>query len=152
MPAHWLVKQEPDAYPFSQLVKDKKTYWDGVRNYEARNNLRAMKKGDLVLYYHSQTDRAVAGVAKVVKESYQDPTTDDERWVAVDLAAVKAVAEPVTLAQIKADALLNETKLVKQSRLSVMPLTAAQFKRVLKLGKRVARRLQLIGGQALVAL
>ena len=134
MPAHWLVKQEPDAYAFSQLVKDKRTYWDGVRNYQARNNMQAMKKGDLVLYYHSQTDRAIVGVAKVVKESYQDPTTEDERWVVVDLAAVKALAEPVTLAQIKADAKLKETALVKQSRLSVMPLTAAQFQRVLKLG------------------
>ena len=135
MSAYWLVKQEPDAYPFSQLVKDKTTYWEGVRNYEARNNLQAMKKGDLVLYYHSQTDRAVAGVAKVVKESYQDPTTDDERWVVVDLAAVKPLGEPVTLAQIKADPKLNETKLVKQSRLSVMPMTAVQFKRILQLGK-----------------
>ncbi len=135
MPAYWLVKQEPDAYAFSQLVKDKKTHWDGVRNYQARNNMKAMKKGDLVLYYHSQTDRAVAGVAKVVKESYQDPTTEDERWCVVDLAAVKPLAEPVTLAQIKADAKLNETALVKQSRLSVMPMTAGQFKRILQLGK-----------------
>lgn len=135
VPAYWLVKQEPEAYAFSQLVKDKKTFWDGVRNYQARNNLQAMKKGDLVLYYHSQTDRAVVGVAKVAKESYQDPTTDDERWVVVDLAAVKALAEPVTLAQIKADPKLNETALVKQSRLSVMPVSAVQFKRVLQLGK-----------------
>ena len=135
MPAYWLVKQEPEAYAFSQLVKDKKTHWDGVRNYQARNNLQAMKKGDLVLFYHSQTDRAVAGVATVVKESYQDPTTDDERWCVVDLAAVKPLVEPVTLAQIKADAKLNETALVKQSRLSVMPMTAGQFKRILQLGK-----------------
>jgi predicted RNA-binding protein with PUA-like domain len=135
VPAYWLVKQEPDAYPFSQLVKDKKTHWDGVRNYQARNNMQAMEKGDLVLYYHSQTDRAVVGVSKVVKESYQDPTTDDERWVVVDLAAVKALAEPVTLAQIKADAKLGDTALVKQSRLSVMPLSPAQLKRILQLGK-----------------
>ncbi|MEM7243923.1 MAG: EVE domain-containing protein [Acidobacteriota bacterium] len=135
MPQYWLVKQEPTTYPFSQLQADKKTYWDGVRNYQARNNLQAMKKGDLLLYYHSVKEKAVVGVAKVVKESYQDPTTDDERWVVVDVAPVKAMAEPVTLEQVKADELLAEMALVKQSRLSVVPVTAAQFKRVLKLGK-----------------
>ena len=135
MPAHWLVKQEPDAYPFSQLVKDKKTCWDGVRNYQARNNLQAMKKGDLLLYYHSQSDRAVVGIAKVVKAAYPDPTTDDERWVVVDVAPVKALAEPVTLAQVKGDAKLKDMALVKMSRLSVMPVTPAQFRRVLQLGR-----------------
>ena len=118
-----------------QLVKDRKTYWDGVRNYQARNNLREMKKGDLVLYYHSVSDKAVVGVARVVKEAYQDPTTDDERWSVVDVEAVKPLAEPVTLAAVTADAALQEMALVKQSRLSVMPVTAPQFKRVLKLGK-----------------
>ncbi|MHC5003449.1 MAG: EVE domain-containing protein [Planctomycetota bacterium] len=135
MPAHWLVKQEPAAYPFAQLVADRTTAWDGVRNHQARNHLQAMKRGDLVLYYHSQTDRAIVGVAKVAKTAYPDPTTDDERWVVVDLRAVEPLAEPVTLAQVKADATLKDMALVRQSRLSVMPVTAAQFRRVLQLGR-----------------
>jgi predicted RNA-binding protein with PUA-like domain len=133
--SYWLVKQEPTAYPFEQLVADKRTHWDGVRNYQARNNLQAMKKGDLVLYYHSVNDKQVVGVAKVVKEAYPDPTTDDERWVVVDLAAVKAIDRPVPLAEIKDDDVLREMSLVKQSRLSVMPVTKKQFDRVLKLGE-----------------
>ena len=135
MPKYWLVKQEPGAYPFSQLVADRTTYWDGVRNYQARNNLMEMKKGDQVLYYHSVADKAVVGVASVAREHYQDPTTDDDRWVVVDLKAVKALASPVSLEQVKADAKLADMSLVRQSRLSVMPVTAAQFKRVLQLGK-----------------
>ena len=134
MPAYWLVKQEPDAYPFAQLVKDKKTHWDGVRNYQARNNMQAMKKGDLVLYYHSNEGKEVVGVARVIKESYPDPTTDDERWVVVDVEPVKALAEPVTLAQIKDDAKLRDIPLVKQSRLSVMPMPKPAFDRIVKLG------------------
>jgi len=131
---HWLVKQEPEKYQWAQFVKDKGTYWYGVRNYQARNNLRAMKRGDLVLYYHSVSEKAVVGVAKVTREAYADPTATEGDWSVVDLKPVQAVAKPVTLAQIKADAKLAGMGLLKQSRLSVSPLSAAEFKRVLKLG------------------
>ena len=131
---HWLVKQEPEKYPWAQFVKDKGTYWDGVRNYQARNNLRAMKTGDLVLYYHSVSEKAVVGVAKVTREAYPDPTVTEGDWSVVDFKPVRAVVVPVTLAQIKADAKLAGMGLLKQSRLSVSPLSAAEFKRVLKLG------------------
>ena len=137
--SYWLVKSEPFKYSWDQFVKDGSTYWDGVRNYTARNNLQAMRKGDLVLYYHSNEGKEVVGVAKVTRESYPDPTTDDERWVVVDLAPVKALKEPVTLAQVKADAKLAEIPLVRQSRLSVMPLEKAAFDRILKLGKTPVR-------------
>ena len=131
----WLVKSEPFKYSWDTFVSDKGTYWDGVRNYTARNNLQAMKKGDLVLYYHSNEGKEVVGVARVTKESYPDPTTDDERWVVVDLKPVKALKEPVTLVQIKADAKLRDIPLVKQSRLSVMPIPKPAFDRILSLGK-----------------
>jgi predicted RNA-binding protein with PUA-like domain len=131
---HWLVKQEPEKYPWSQLVKDKVTYWDGVRNYQARNNLRAMANDDLVLYYHSVSEKAVVGVAKVTREAYPDPTAKEGDWSVVDLKPTRAMKTPVTLEAIKADPALAEISLVKQSRLSVMPLTAAHFKRILKLG------------------
>ena len=131
---HWLVKQEPEKYPWAQFVKDKGMYWDGVRNYQARNNLRAMKTGDLVLYYHSVSEKAVVGVAKVTREAYPDPTATEGDWSVVDLKPVRAVVVAVTLAQIKADAKLAGMGLLKQSRLSVSPLSAAEFKRVLKLG------------------
>ncbi len=133
--SYWLVKSEPVKYSWEQFVKDGSTYWDGVRNYTARNNLQAMKKGDLVLYYHSNEGKEVVGVARVTTESYPDPTTDDDRWVVVDLKPVKALKEPVTLVQIKADAPLAEMVLVKQSRLSVMPVEKKAFDRILKLGK-----------------
>jgi predicted RNA-binding protein with PUA-like domain len=129
------MKSEPFKYAWDQLVKDKKTYWDGVRNYEARNNLASMKKGDLALYYHSNEGKEVVGVAKIVKEAYPDPTTDDDRWVVVDVAPVVAVSEPVTLADIKAEPALSEMALIRRSRLSVVPVTAAEFKRVLKMGR-----------------
>ena len=132
---HWLVKQEPEKYPWTQFVKDKGTYWDGVRNYQARNNLRAMKKGDLVMYYHSVSEKAVVGVAKVTREAYPDPTAKEGDWSVVDLKPLKAMAEPVTLERIKVDAKLTEIALIKQSRLSVMPLRASEFRRVLQLGK-----------------
>ena len=131
---YWLAKSEPFKYSWDELVKDGRTYWDGVRNAEARNNLQAMKKGDLVLFYHSNEGKEVVGVARVIKESYPDPTTDDERWVVVDVEPVKAFAEPVTLAQIKDDARLREIPLVKQSRLSVMPMPKPAFDRIVKLG------------------
>ena len=131
---HWLAKSEPLKYSWDDFVKDGSTYWDGVRNAQARNNLAAMKKGDLVLYYHSNEGKEVVGVAKVSREAYPDPTTDDERWVVVDLAPVKPLKHPVTLAEIKADAALAEIALVKQSRLSVMPLQKRAFDRILKKG------------------
>lgn len=135
MPKTWLVKQEPESYPFDQLVADGRTEWDGVRNAQARNNLQAMSVGDRVLYYHSGKERAVVGLAEVVGAAHQDSTTDDDRWVAVDLAAVKPLTEAVSLKAIKADAKLADMALVRQSRLSVMPVTAAEFRRVLQLGR-----------------
>ena len=132
---YWLVKQEPEKYPWAQFVKDKGTYWDGVRNYQARNNLRSMKKGDLVLYYHSVSEKAVVGVAKVMTQAYPDPTAKEGDWSVVDLKPLKAITEPVTLDQIKTDPKLSEVALIKQSRLSVMPLRANEFKRILLLGK-----------------
>jgi len=131
---HWLVKQEPDAYSWDEFVKDKGTMWDGVRNFQARNNLRAMRRGDHVLFYHSVSAKCVVGIARVVKEHYPDPTAKDGDWSVVDLKPVKALKTPVTLETIKTDKALEETPLLKQSRLSVMPFTAAQFSRVLKLG------------------
>jgi len=134
-PKYWLMKSEPDKYPWEQLVKDGRTLWDGVRNYEARNHMQAMKEGDLALYYHSNVGKEVVGVARIVKESYPDLTTDDERWVVVDVEPVAPLAEPVTLAQVKADPKLAEIQLVTRGRLSVVPVTAAEFKRVLALGR-----------------
>ena len=133
--AYWLVKSEPFKYSWDDLVEDGSTYWDGVRNYQARNNLRAMKVGDYALYYHSNEGKAVVGVAKVTRTAYPDPTTDDERWVVVDVAPVKPLKAPVTLAQIKADPKLARIPLVTHSRLSVMPLEKADFDRILELGK-----------------
>jgi predicted RNA-binding protein with PUA-like domain len=129
------VKSEPVKYAWDQLGKDGATYWDGVRNAQARNTLQAMQKGDLVLYYPSNEGKEVVGVAKVTKTAYQDPTTDDERWVVVDLAPVKPFEKPVTLAEVKADAPLAKIPLVTQSRLSVMPIEKKAFERILKLGK-----------------
>ncbi|MCA9593261.1 MAG: EVE domain-containing protein [Myxococcales bacterium] len=131
--AHFLVKSEPYKYAFADLVRDRKTVWDGVRNFEARNNLRAMKKGDLVLYYHSNEGKEIVGVAKVVRTAYPDATATDGDWSVVDLAPVKALAEPVTLAQLKADPAFAEMALIKRSRISVVPVSAVHFKRVLKL-------------------
>jgi len=133
--AMWLVKSEPFKYSWDDLVRDGGTYWDGVRNYEARNNLQAMKRGDRLLYYHSNEGKEIVGIAKVTKSAYPDPTTDDDRWVAVDVAPVKPLAEPVTLAQIKGDAALKKIQLVTHSRLSVMPIAKAAYDRILKLGK-----------------
>ncbi len=129
---HWLAKSEPFKYSWDDLVKDGSTYWDGVRNAQARNNLAAMKKGDLVLYYHSNEGKEVVGVARVTREAYPDPTTDDERWVVVDLVPHTAFPKPVTLADIKADPKLEGIALVKQSRLSVMPIAKPAFDRILE--------------------
>ncbi len=133
--AHFLVKSEPNTYSWADLVRDKKTMWEGVRNYTARNNLRAMKRGDLLLFYHSMVGKDVVGVAKVVKTAYLDPTAKEGDWSVVDVAPVKVLSQPVTLAQIKGDSRLADIALVKQSRLSVVALSAAHFRRILALGK-----------------
>lgn len=134
--AHWLVKSEPSSYAWDQLVKEKRTLWTGVRNFTARNHLAAMKKGDLVLFYHSGEGKEVVGVAKVTAEAQPDTTAKaGEGWVAVELAPVKALAAPVTLAAIKAEPSLREIPLVKLSRLSVMPMPKPAFDRILALGK-----------------
>lgn len=133
---YWLVKSEPGDWSWDQQVaKGKKGEpWTGVRNAQARNCMRDMKKGDLAFFYHSGDERRVVGVVKIVKEAYQDPTTDDERWVVVDVVAVEALAKPVTLADIKAEPRLAEMVLVKNSRLSVQPVTPAEWKVVAKMG------------------
>ena len=135
MSATWLVKSEPDVYSFDQLRTDGRTPWTGVRNAQARNNLQAMRVGDRVLYYHSNEGKEIVGVAEVVAESYPDPTSpDDARWVVVDLAPVAPLVAPVSLARCKDDAVLRETALVRQGRLSVMPITAEQYEQALALG------------------
>lgn len=131
---YWLVKSEPFKYSWERFEKDGQTFWDGVRNYQARNNLKSMQLGDLVLFYHSNEGLSVIGVAKVVKMAYQDPTTEDDRWVAVDLVPVEKLKNPVTLETIKQDELLKDIALIRQSRLSVMPLKQAEFDRILQLG------------------
>ena len=129
----WLVKQEPSSYSWSDLLADGETEWTGVRNYTARNNLRRMRKGDEVLFYHSGVEKAVVGIAKVVRPAYSDPTAKEGDWSCVDLAPVKPLAKPVSLQTIKADKILKEMVLAKQSRLSVSPVTEEQFNRILEL-------------------
>lgn len=131
--AYWLIKSEPSTYSWDQFVKDKKTFWDGVRNYAARIHLKSMRKGDEVLFYHSNEGTEIVGVAKVAKEFYQDPTTDDEAWVVVDFIPVKKLKKPVTLAQVKADKRLANMALVRIGRLSVQPVTDAEWKVVMEL-------------------
>jgi predicted RNA-binding protein with PUA-like domain len=131
--AHWLVKSEPFKYPWDQLVKDKQTYWDGVRNYAARNHMKTMKKGDQVLFYHSNEGLEIVGIAKVVKEHYQDPTTEDANWVVVDLAPHKKLKNPVSLQAIKKDKRLANMALVRISQLSVQPVTDDEWKAIMEL-------------------
>lgn len=131
---YWLVKSEPHKYSWEKFNEDKRTFWDGVRNYQARNNLKAMKEGDLVLFYHSNEGKCVVGIAKVVQEFYQDPTTEDPNWVVVDLVPVESLKKPVTLEQIKADERLADIGLVRQGRLSVMALKSEEFDRIVELG------------------
>mgnify|MGYP006266898567 CR=1 FL=1 len=131
--AYWLLKSEPFKYPWEQLVHDKRTFWDGVRNYAARNNLKAMKKGDLAFFYHSNEGVEIVGIVKIVKEHYQDPTTDETAWVVVDVAPVKKLNKTVTLAAIKAEKKLQNMALLKQSRLSVQPVTEEQWEIILKM-------------------
>ncbi|HTG57132.1 EVE domain-containing protein [Niabella yanshanensis] len=131
--AYWLIKSEPFKYSWDQLVKDKKTVWDGVRNYAARLNLRAMKKGDLAFFYHSNEGVEIVGIAKIVKEAFQDPTTDDDRWVAVEVAPHKKLKNPVTLAQIKAEPKLADMDLVRLGRLSTQSVKPEEWELVLKM-------------------
>lgn len=137
---YWLMKTEPSTFSFDDLVRDKRTKWDGVRNFQARNNMKAMKKGDHVLIYHSVVGKACVGIAEVSKEHYPEPTKGPEGrskksdWVLVDLIPVKALKKPVTLEDIKAKPALKEIKLIRQSRLSVMPLTKAEFETIVKMG------------------
>ncbi len=130
---YWLVKQEPEAYSFDDLIKDGKTDWTGVRNFQARNNLREMKKGDKVLFYHSVSEKAVVGLAEVSKEKYPDPT--DEKWTAVEIKPIKKFDNPVLLGEIKAENSLQNIALVRQARLSVVPLTADEFETIRKMAK-----------------
>ncbi len=131
---YWLVKSEPVKYSWEQFEKDGRTFWDGVRNFQARNNLQAMKNGDLVLYYHSNNGKEVVGIAKVVREAYPDPTVDDPTWVVVDLGPESRLKKPVTLQQIKSDERLQQIALLRQSRLSVMPLKPEEFDAIVGMG------------------
>jgi predicted RNA-binding protein with PUA-like domain len=137
---YWMVKQEPETYSWDTLVKDGKTDWTGVRNFQARNNLRQMKTGDRVLFYHSGKDKAVVGIAEVAKTAYADPTADDPQWVAVDLKPVKALSAPVLLAAIRYDKRLSGLPLIRQSQLSVMPLTKDEFDTLVSMGSAKNRR------------
>ena len=132
--AYWLVKSEPFKYSYEQLEKDKQTFWDGVRNYAARNHLKAMKKGDQVLFYHSNEGLEIVGIAKIAKEAYQDPTTDDDAWVVVDLKPYKRIKKPVSLEQVKADKRLKDMALVSLGRLSVQPVTEDEWNVIMELG------------------
>ena len=137
---YWLVKQEPESYAWATFVKEGRTAWTGVRNFQARNNLRAMKQGDLVLFYHSVTDKQVMGYARVAREAYLDPTAAEGDWSCVDLVPVRGLKKPVSLAAIKADKDLKSMSLVKQGRLSVTALSREQFDRVLQLGGETVKR------------
>jgi predicted RNA-binding protein with PUA-like domain len=130
---YWLVKSEPHKYSWEKFNQDGRTFWDGVRNYQARNNLREMKEGDLVLFYHSNEGKEVVGIAKVAKESYQDPTTTDPNWLVVDLVPVESLKKSVTLEQIKAEPSLKDIHLVRQGRLSVISLKREEFDKILEM-------------------
>jgi len=130
------MKSEPYKYPWVQLLKDKSTFWDGVRNYQARNNLRAMEIGDQCFFYHSNEDKAIMGIAEVIKASYQDPSTLDPNWVSVDIAPIKTLDKPVTLAAIKANPELAMIGIIKQSRLSVVALKPEEFEIIFKMSKK----------------
>ncbi len=131
--AYWLMKSEPFKYSWDQLIADKKTFWDGVRNYGARNNLRAMKKGDQAFFYHSNEGVEIVGIMEIVREAYQDPTSDDPNWVSVDVKPVKKLKKPVSLASIKAEKKLANMALVRLGRLSVQAVTADEWEMVLKI-------------------
>jgi predicted RNA-binding protein with PUA-like domain len=133
---YWLVKTEPSAYSWEQFVKDGRTAWTGVRNFQARINLRAMRLGDEVLFYHSVVGKAVVGIAKVTRDAYPDPTATEDGWVCVDLAPVKPLKSPVTLERIKSSPALKDVALLRQSRLSVMPVNSAEFKAIIGLSQK----------------
>ncbi|MGI8735349.1 MAG: EVE domain-containing protein [Pyrinomonadaceae bacterium] len=138
--SHWMVKQEPETYSWDDFVRDGRTDWTGVRNYQARNNLRVMKTGDRVLFYHSGKDKAVVGIAEVAKGAYPDPTATDSQWVAVDLKPVKSFSTPVPLAAIRYDKRLSGLPLIRQSQLSVMPLTKDEFEVLVTLGSGAKKK------------
>ncbi|MCX8472113.1 MAG: EVE domain-containing protein [Sediminibacterium sp.] len=137
---YWLLKSEPNNYSWEQLMKDKKTVWSGVRNYAARNNLKLMKKGELVLFYHSNIGVEIVGLAEISKEFYPDPTIQDDRWVAVDIKPFKKLHRPISLTEIKSDPMLQEMTLVKISRLSVQPVTLNEFVHILHLSNSLLRK------------
>lgn len=137
---YWLVKTEPGTYSWEDLEKDGQTFWDGVRNYQARNNLKEMKNGDLCLWYHSVKEKSIIGIAEVVKEHYPDPTSDDDQWVVVDVKPYKKLTSPVKLEQVKADERLSSMVLVKNSRLSVQPVTGEEFDVILGMAEQEAYR------------
>jgi predicted RNA-binding protein with PUA-like domain len=132
---HWLVKQEPEDYSWDDLKRDGSTQWTGVRNFQARNNLRQMKVGDAVFFYHSGKEKCVVGIASVSKAAYPDPTAKEDGWIAVDIEPHKKLASPVSLADIKANAKLSDLLLVRQSRLSVMPIGQSEFEEIVRMGK-----------------
>jgi len=132
---YWLVKSEPEKYSWEKFNQDGRTFWDGVRNYAARNNLRAMKEGDLAFFYHSNEGKEIVGIAKIVKEAYQDPTTDDPNWVVVELSPVEPLENPVTLAQMKAEPMLQDIQLVRQGRLSVSAVKPEEFDKILEMSR-----------------
>ena len=132
---YWLMKSEPDVFRFDDLIAKGQEHWDGVRNYTARNNMQSMKVGDKAFFYHSNIGKEIVGIVKIVKEAYQDPTTDETRWVCVDVAPIKKLKNPVSLAAIKANPKLAEMKIIKQSRLSVIDVTKAEFDEILEMSK-----------------
>jgi len=131
--AYWLMKSEPFKYSWDQLLKDKRTFWDGVRNYAARNNLRAMRKGDRAFFYHSNEGVEIVGIAEIIKEAYQDPTTSEAAWVSVDIKPIQTLKKPVSLAQIKADKRLANMALIRLARLSVQPVTEKEWQIIMEL-------------------
>ncbi len=132
---YWLIKSEPYKYSWDQFVEDEWTFWDGVKNYEARNNLRSMKVGDQAFFYHSNKGKEIVGIAEVIKTAYQDPTTEDDRWSAVDFKVAKPLPASVTLAEIKSNPNLEDMALLRRSRLSVSPVKASEWKEILKMSK-----------------
>jgi len=136
--SYWLIKSEPFKYSWQQFVKDGRTFWDGVRNYQARNNLKAMKEGDLLLWYHSNEGLEIVGIAQIAKEAYQDPTTDDTNWVVVDVKPYKTLNKPVSLATVKADPRLQQMALVRLGRLSVQPVTEEEWAIIMELSETQA--------------
>jgi len=134
---YWLMKSDADTYPWSKLLTEKQAMWDGVRNYLARNNMKAMKLGDIVLFYESGKDKKIVGECRVVKEFYPDPTTEDKQWVVVDVEPVRALKNPVSLETIKNDPILKDILLVKQQRLSVMPVSKVHYDRIIKISENI---------------